>query len=84
MAKKKEYSRWMNDVMTIGQLVKVLKKNFNPEDNVLTLTMAIVKPETTFDPETNNCCFSLHIIAHSLKDIAEDREERKSSINIIK
>lgn len=77
MAKKKKFSRRLPDgIMTIRDLVRELKSNFNPLDNILTITMSLVPIESGIDAKNERTdYFTFHSFSNKLETIEDYREQ---------
>lgn len=76
MAKKK--TRCLGECRTIGQLIKDLKKNFDPEDAISIIVMLTVKKDAEIDLEHNTTIrdgSTINNVSYSLQSIVKYRKE---------
>ena len=75
---KKKYTRWIDaDIITVGDLVKELKKKFDPEDQINVFVMGCVKKGGYIEPEKNTADMSIHTFSNTLKTLADARKEKE-------
>ena len=80
MAKNKKIRAiGIEKIYTVGELVKQLKSNFKPNDDIVTMTIAIIAEDADIDADTERAPFSLHTISNSVSSIIKNREERNNA-----
>lgn len=75
--KKKNYKRLIGTCTTVGELVKQLKTNFDPEDQINVCVLACLQKGAAIDPETNFAGFTLHAFTNTLQNLYDARKEKQ-------
>ena len=64
-------------IITVGDLVKELKKKFDPEDQIYTFTMGCVRKDAYINLEKNSVDMSLHTFNNRLQKLFDARKEKE-------
>lgn len=64
-------------IITVGDLVKELKKKFDPEDQIYIFTMGCVRKDAYINPEKNSADMSLHVFNNALQKLVDARKEKE-------
>lgn len=64
-------------IITVGDLVKELKKKFDPEDQINIFTMGCVRKDAYINLEKNSADMSLHTFTNTFQELVDARKEKE-------